>query len=73
MKPLRMAFASLAVLGLAGCASMDERSGRVTPQRASPAFGNDAEYITQVEAVARRRYMDVVWVNPPKKRVRRDD
>jgi hypothetical protein len=73
MTSLRSAFASLAVLVLAGCTSMDERSSQVAPQRAPSALDTDREYVAKVEAIARRRNMDVVWVNMPRKRVRHDD
>lgn len=73
MTPLRIAVVSLAVLALAGCASMDERSSQAAPQGASSAFDTDEEYVAKVESIARRRYMDVMWVNPPKKRVTHND
>lgn len=70
----RIAVASLAVLVLAGCASTDERSSRLNaPDHRPGAIVTDAEYVASVEAIARRRHMDVVWVNPPKKRIPEDD
>lgn len=74
MTPLRIAVASLAVLMLAGCASMDERSSsRVAPQRTGTVIDTDADYVARVEAVARRRGIEVVWVNTPKKRIQRGE
>jgi hypothetical protein len=73
MTPLRIAIVSLAVLALAGCASTDERSSQFAPQGASSVFDTDEEYVANVESIARRRHMDVVWVNPPKKRIPQDD
>lgn len=74
MTPLRIAVVSLAVLALAGCASTDERSSRVTaPDHRPGAIVTDDEYVATVEAIARRSHMDVVWVNPPKKRIPQDD
>lgn len=74
MTPLRIAVASLAVLGLAGCTSMDERSsGRIAPQSSPGTIVTDDDYVAHVEAIARRRGIDVVWVNMPNRRARDDD
>ena len=67
---------SLSVLGLAACAGMQQKSGSafVAPQRAPSIMDNDELYIAQVERIARRRGIEVVWVNVPRKPVaRRDD
>ena len=60
----RVLAVSLSVAGLAACASMDEQSARVSPQ--SPTIDRDATYVGRVEQIARRRGIEVVWVNPPK-------
>lgn len=74
MTSLRIAVASLAVLGLAGCASMDEQSSsRISPQRTTAAVVPDDEYVARIESAARSRNLDVHWINVPKKRVQRDD
>jgi len=73
---LRAAILSLSVLGLAACAGMQQKSGSafVAPQRAPSIMDNDELYIAQVERIARRRGIEVVWVNVPRKPVaRRDD
>lgn len=72
MTPLRFAVAPLALLTLAGCASMDESSAsRVPPSPSRSAQAPDAnlDYVARVEAVARRRGITVQWVNLPPKRV----
>lgn len=60
----RVLAVSLSVAGLAACASMDEQSARVSPQSAT--LDRDAAYVGRVEQIARRRGIEVVWVNPPK-------
>lgn len=71
---LRSAVLLLPVLGLAACAGMQERSSAafVPPQRA-PSIMDDELYIARVEQIARRRGIEVVWVNLPRKRVARQD
>lgn len=66
---VRMAVLSLSVLGLAACASMDEQSTYVPPPRADSIMDNDEIYMDIVERTARRRGIDVVWINPPRKQV----
>jgi starvation-inducible outer membrane lipoprotein len=51
---------------LAGCVGTPPALDRIAHSAA-----NDPDYIAQVEAVARRRNVDVVWVNPPRVRDRR--
>ncbi len=72
---LRTAILLLAVLGLAACASTPERSvsAFVAPQRALSIMGDDEAYIARVEQVARRRGVEVVWINLPRKPVARQD
>jgi len=60
---LRMVALSLVATGLAACASMDDQSARVSPQVAP--IDVDQAYITRVEEIARRRGLEVQWVNPP--------
>lgn len=66
-----MAVAVVATLGLAGCASMDEKTARAAP---APVPGHatieqDDAYVAQVERIARRRGIQVQWVNVPTRRV----
>lgn len=59
---------SLLVLGLSACATTDDRTMRVMPQNSpSPTDTNEA-YVAYVERVARRRGIEVVWVNTPTRR-----
>jgi hypothetical protein len=66
---VRMAVLSLSILGLAACASTGEKSAYVAPPRADSIMDNDELYMDIVERTARRRGIDVVWVNPPRKQV----
>ena len=67
----RAALLSLAAIGLSACAGTTERSGSnyVPPQRAPSIMDDDEEYVARVEAIARRRGIDLVWVHVPRKRV----
>lgn len=60
---------SLSVMGLAACASMGTRSATayVAPPPASATMDVDEAYIARVQQIARRRGVDVVWVNIPLK------
>lgn len=66
---VRMAVLSLSILGLAACASMEEKSTYVPPPKADSIMDNDEAYMVAVERIARRRGIDLVWVNPPRKQV----
>lgn len=66
-----MAVAVVAALGLAGCASTDEKTAYAAP---APVPGHvtieqDDAYVAQVERIARRRGIHVQWVNVPTRRV----
>jgi hypothetical protein len=61
--PFRFAVLSLSLVGLTACASMDDDSASLSPQ-ATP-MTSDQLYMAQVEKIARRRGIEVVWVNPP--------
>jgi len=71
--PLRIAVLSLSVLGLSACTSSMDKSAYVEPARVmNPGevrIERDAAYIAYVERTARRRGIQVQWVNPPTKRV----
>lgn len=73
MKPItryRLATACVLVtLGLAACTGMQQRSAStyVAPSRTSIHADADAAYMARVESVARRRGVEVVWVNVPRK------
>ena len=49
---------------LAGCAGGGSAAGQQV--RVVHDYDPDMEYIARVEAVARRRGVDVQWVNPPR-------
>lgn len=70
-----IAVLSLLLVGLAGCSGMGTESAYVAPAavngdaitelRTRP----DAQYMAEVEWIARQRGVRVQWVNPPEKRV----
>lgn len=70
---LRAAVLSLSVSGLAACAGMHEKSDSafVAPQRAPSIMDSDEAYMAAVERIARRRGIEVVWVNVPRKPIAR--
>ncbi|MEH6417608.1 hypothetical protein [Pseudomonas sp. CGJS7] len=68
---LRVAVLSLSMLGLAACAGTQTKTAHTAaPMSAHPAASPDRDsvYVATVERVARRRGIDVVWVNPPDRR-----
>ena len=72
---LRIAVLSLSGLGLAACAGIHGRpdTAYVAPQRAPSVMDSDEVYIAQVERIARRRGVEVIWVKVPHKRVARQN
>lgn len=62
---------AIAIAGLAGCASTNHHAS-VAPATTSK-FVTDAEYMASVEELANHRGVRVRWVNPPARRVARDD
>ena len=64
---------SISVAGLCACAGTPQRVSQAPPPAPSVdrpgAVVSDSEYIAYVERVARRRGIEVKWVNPPTKRV----
>jgi len=63
----RMAVLSLAVLGLAACAGTQTKTTYVPEPKPASIMDNDEAYMDYVERVARRRGIEVVWVNLPRK------
>lgn len=71
MKPmLKFAVAFAATSLLAACASSQEQASYNAPTRVEKpgSVVTDSAYVAQVERVARRRGIDVQWVNMPTKR-----
>lgn len=65
---LRCCFIIASVLALAACASQgDTRSGSAAPA-ATDNHRQDGTYMFTIERVARRRGVEVQWVNPPLRR-----
>lgn len=56
----------LSAVGLSACAGMESKSTYVEP-RAPSIMDTDEAYVGYVERVARRRGLEVVWVNVPRK------
>jgi hypothetical protein len=71
---LRMSVLSASVVLLAACASSGATTGYV-PQKTHPQtrLAQDEAYMAHVEALARRRGIDLTWVNPPQKIVASDE
>lgn len=59
---LRMVLVASLVILAAGCAS----GGSSYAGTKSSHFAVDQVYVTHVEAIARKRGVDVHWVNPPR-------
>lgn len=70
-----MAVLSASLLGLAGCASTGGSTAGYTPETKvqETRLSRDERYMATVEAIARRRGIDLTWVNPPKKIVAKQD
>lgn len=65
---IRLAAAAAATCLLAGCATSQEQASYTAPERAPGAVVTDDAYVAYVERVARRRGIDVQWVNVPTRR-----
>jgi len=68
----RTAISVACVLLLSACASTHEMAARQSPPpepRQQQTIEDDAAYIAYVERIAKRRGINLTWVNPPKKRV----
>ena len=68
---LRIAVLSLSVLGLSACAGSQTKSSYVEPSLSKHAVAGmtrDDRYVSAVERLAKRRGIEVVWVNPPDRR-----
>jgi hypothetical protein len=73
---LRMAVLSASVVCLAACASSGEStsySPAANKTYTETRLSNDELYMARVEAYARRRGIDLQWVNPPRKIVAKQD
>jgi hypothetical protein len=70
-----MAVLSASILGLAACASTEEKTTGYVPAHKVQAttLENDEAYMARVEAIARRRGIGLTWVNPPRKIVAKND
>jgi hypothetical protein len=72
---VRMAVLSVSMLGLAACASSGGTTSYNEPAKQYPEtrMENDDAYMARVEAYARRRGIDLTWVNPPRQIVAKQD
>ena len=66
---LRPVFSLAFVLSLASCAGTHELSRSTAPASATPMTKDDI-YVARIEEIARRRGVQVVWVNRPRERYR---
>ncbi len=66
---LLAALVSLSLVGLGACASVDRQSHSSAMQPGSLPSTQSADirqlYIAKVERMAKRRGIEVMWVNPP--------
>lgn len=53
---------------LAGCATAPDQAMRYVPPRSVASISQDRDFMQRVDAAARQRGIDVVWINPPVKR-----
>jgi len=72
---VRMAVLTVSMLGLAACASSGGTTSYNEPAKQYQATRMDSDdaYMARVEAYARRRGIDLTWVNPPKKIVAKQE
>lgn len=70
----RCALIALCATGLAACASSADKTAYVAPERvgSGPTVVTDDAYVDYVERVARRRGIDLQWVNMPTKRIAKE-
>jgi hypothetical protein len=69
---LRLAIATVAVAGLSACASTHQwtaATDKAVQQPTTAHYEGDLEYIAAVEHIARRRGVQVRWVNAPVRRI----
>lgn len=60
---------SVGLLLLVGCASAQKTTYRAAPPPQTAGYtGDDVRYMSIVEGMARQRGIQVVWVNPPRKK-----
>ncbi|ALN90488.1 MULTISPECIES: hypothetical protein [Lysobacter] len=62
---------SLSILGLAACAGTQSKSTYVEPSMSNhqiAGMSRDDRYVSAVERLARKRGIEVMWVNPPDRR-----
>lgn len=76
---LSIAVLSILLAGLAGCTSTGARYASAAPATTSndgattTKFVEDSLYIAEVERAAQSQGVEVHWINPPVKRVTRND
>jgi len=73
---VRMAVLSVSMLGLAACASSGGTTSYSTTtdkQYTETRLDNDRLYMARVEEAARRRGIDLQWVNPPRRIVAKQE
>lgn len=66
---------AMVALGLGGCASMDEKTAYAGPAPVSgqATIEQDDAYVARIESIARRRGIQVQWVNVPTRRIATKD
>lgn len=70
---VRMAVLSASILGLAACATTGGTTSYTPAQDQPSIMDDDDEYMSKVEAYARRRGIDLTWVHPPRRDLAQKD
>lgn len=73
MKIVARTALAMAVAALAACATTSETAYQPAAAESHATIDNDYQYMARVEQVARRRNIDVQWVNPPVKRIKPEE
>lgn len=69
MKMMGLMIAAIVVAGASGCASSGSSSLASNSGQEQTRIVLDSAKVEYVERVAKQRGVDVIWVNPPQKRV----
>lgn len=66
MKAARMLLLGIIVIASSACATTQNAQLAAQADRKAAQAKENAQYVAAVEAIARKRGVQVVWVNPPK-------
>lgn len=66
MKAARMLLLGVIVIASSACATTQNAQFAAQADRKAAQAEANAQYVAAVESIARKRGVQVVWVNPPK-------